>query len=134
MTITAVPLKDVWEMRREVMYPQLSIDEVKLADDESGNHLGLFDGEDLVSVVSVFVKNDELQFRKFATRSARQNKGYGMTLLKHVMEVADQRQCRKVWCNARTSATKFYEKFGMNATGDTWLAKGHEFIKMEKQL
>ena len=134
MTIAAVPLVDVWKMRREVMYPELSIDEVKLADDESGNHLGLYDGDDLVSVVSVFVKNDELQFRKFATRTAKQNKGYGTALLKQVMEVAEKMQCLKIWCNARISATKFYEKFGMQATGDTWLAKGHEFIKMEKQL
>ncbi|MEX6687350.1 GNAT family N-acetyltransferase [Danxiaibacter flavus] len=134
MTIAAVPLKDVWELRREVMYPELSIDGVKLPDDESGNHLGLYDGDDLVSVVSVFVTNNELQFRKFATRAAMQNKGYGTTLLKYVMDVADQMQCIKVWCNARTSATKFYEKFGMKATGDTWLAKGHELIKMEKQL
>lgn len=121
-------------MRREVMYPELSIDEVKLGDDESGNHLGLYDGDELVSVVSVFVKQNELQFRKFATHTDRQNKGYGTALLQHVMGVAEQMQCVRIWCNARTSATKFYEKFGMHATGDTWLAKGYEFIKMEKQL
>ncbi len=134
MTIAAVPLTDVWEMRREVMYPELSIDEVKLTDDESGRHLGLYEGNDLVSVVSVFVKNNELQFRKFATRVVMQNQGHGTALLQHVMDLADEMQCTRVWCNARKSATKFYEKFGMYATGDTWFANGHEFIKMEKQL
>ena len=50
-------------MRKEVMYPELGIEELQLPDDESGEHLGLFDGDTLCSVISLFLKDGSLQFR-----------------------------------------------------------------------
>jgi phosphoribosylformimino-5-aminoimidazole carboxamide ribotide isomerase len=134
MMISSASLEEVWKMRKEVMYPEHTIDQVKLPDDERGDHFGLYEENKLISVVSVFIKNEELQFRKFATRAKYQHKGYGTALLQHVMQIAHRARCKKVWCNSRTSANSFYEKFGMKAVGDTWQAEGHEFIKMEKQL
>ena len=134
MVIKNAPLKDVLEMRREVMYPAFAIEQVKLKDDEDGTHLGLYLDEKLIAVISVFVRNDVMQFRKFATKEAYQNKGYGTVLLEYVMKVATEKHCVSIWCNARVGAKRFYEKFGMSAIGDTWLQDGHEFIKMEKQL
>ena len=134
MMIKNAPLKDVLEMRREVMYPAFTIEQVKLKDDEDGKHLGLYLDEKLIVVISVFVRDNVMQFRKFATKEAYQGKGYGTRLLEYVMKLAKDEHCNTIWCNARTSASKFYEKFGMHAFGDTWLQDGHEFIKMEKQL
>jgi len=134
MLIKDAPLEDVLEMRREVMYPAFTIEQVRLKDDEEGNHLGVYVGEKLIVVISVFVRNGIMQFRKFATRQEYQGKGYGTILLEYVMKLANDQHCVSIWCNARVSAKKFYEKFGMQVTGDTWLQDGHEFIKMEKQL
>ncbi|MDI3319186.1 GNAT family N-acetyltransferase [Pinibacter soli] len=132
--IKDAPLEDVLEMRREVMYPAFSIEQVRLKDDEEGNHIGLYVDGKLIAVISVFVRIDIMQFRKFATKESCQGKGYGTHLLEYVMKLAKDRHCISIWCNARVSAKKFYEKFGMQVTGDTWLQDGHEFIKMEKQL
>lgn len=132
--IKDAPLKDVLEMRREVMYPAFSIEQVKLKDDEEGTHLGLYVDDKLIAVISVFVRNNIMQFRKFATKETYQGRGYGTVLLEHVMKLAKEHNCVSIWCNARSSARKFYEKFGMHITGETWLQDGHEFIKMEKQL
>lgn len=132
--IKDVFLEAVWQMRKDVMYPSFTIEQVKLKDDEEGLHLGLYNNSELISVISVFVRNDVMQFRKFATKEQYQNKGYGTLLLQHIMTMAVQEHCNVIWCNARTSAKKFYEKFGMCITGETWLQDGHEFIKMEKQL
>lgn len=132
--IKSAPLKDVLEMRREVMYPAFSIEQVRLKDDEEGNHLGLYIDGKLIAVISVFVRSNIMQFRKFATKEAYQGKGYGTVLLEYVMKLAKDRGCASIWCNARVSAKRFYEKFGMQVTGNTWLQDGHEFIKMEKQL
>lgn len=120
----------VWNMRREVMYPEHTLDMVKLEDDAKGKHYGIqYDGE-IVSVVSVFVHDNALQFRKLATQPSYQGKGFASALLQHIFLLANQWQCKRVWCNARTSAIGLYQKFGMQPYGDTWQQHGHEFVKM----
>jgi phosphoribosylformimino-5-aminoimidazole carboxamide ribotide isomerase len=134
MSIQPVPLNEVWAMRQAVMYPHESLAFVKLEDDERGMHLGLYDYGELVSVVSVFEKDGSVQFRKFATKTNWQGKGYGTTLLKHVMDWAGRNGKKNIWCNARLTATGIYKKFGMQAVGMPWQQYGMDFIKMEKQL
>jgi phosphoribosylformimino-5-aminoimidazole carboxamide ribotide isomerase len=132
--IRDVPLDVVWAMRQAIMYPQETIDFVKLEDDERGTHWGLYDSDKLISVISFFKTNDELQFRKFATIENMQGKGYGTKLLQHVMDWAAENNIQSIWCNARTTATRLYEKFGMKQSGHGWKKYGIDFIKMEKQL
>jgi len=132
MDIRNASLNDVWELRREVMYPAETISYVQLPDDDRGVHLGLYDSNVLVSVVSFFIVNEELQFRKFATKSVAQRKGYGSALLDRVFEIARNKRCRSVWCNARRNASNFYRKWGMRETGNHWVKQGIEFIVMKK--
>ncbi len=134
MNIRSVSLDQVWRMRKEIMYPDSTIEEVKLRDDEAGLHLGLYAEEQLLSVISVFERGNEIQFRKFATRTDMQGKGYGSLLLQHVMQLAEEKGVERIWCNARFTATKLYEKFSMQATGNSWRDKGHNFIIMEKKI
>ena len=130
--IRDVPLEVVWTMRQAVMYPDESIDFVKLEDDVKGVHWGLYKKDKLISVISLFEKDRELQFRKFATLENMQGKGYGTKLLQEVMDWALQNNMQSVWCNARIAATGLYEKFGMKQSGPGWKKYGIDFIKMEK--
>lgn len=132
--IRDVPLEVVWKMRQTIMYPQETIDFVKLEDDEKGMHWGLYESDKLISVISLFQKDSELQFRKFATIESMRGKSYGTKLLHHVMCWAEQNDMKNIWCNARTAATGLYEKFGMKQSGTGWRKYGIDFIKMEKQL
>lgn len=134
MEIQPVPLTDVWRMRQEVMYPVETLDFVKLEGDEAGWHWGLYVAGELVSVISVFEEQEQVQFRKFATSTSQQGKGYGTALLQHVMDWAQQKGKRSIWCNARITATGMYKKFGMQPTGNPWEKYGLTFIKMEKQF
>ena len=134
MHIQLVGLDDIWAMRQSVMYPHESLQFVQLEDDERGVHWGLYLEGELVSVISVFEKQGSVQFRKFATKTNMQGKGYGTALLQYVMDHAVTTDKKNIWCNARTSAIGMYQKFGMKAVGDTWQKYGIEFIKMEKQL
>ena len=77
-----------WPLRQVVMYPNWSIEEVQLANDFEGIHFGLFDKNTLVSVVSTFITEDTMQFRKFATLNSEQGKGYGSMLLAHIIQFA----------------------------------------------
>jgi phosphoribosylformimino-5-aminoimidazole carboxamide ribotide isomerase len=134
MHIREIPLEDVWLMRQAVMYPQESLDFVRLPDDEAGKHLGLYVEGELVSVISLFDNEGRVQFRKFATKTHLQGKGFGTVLLQHVMDWAKTSGKKTIWCNARLSATALYKKFGMHATGQPWQKYGLDFIIMEKQL
>lgn len=134
MEIRPVPLPEVWRLRQAVMYPQETLDFVKLEEDERGLHWGIYEKGEVLSVISVFEEKGSVQFRKFATKVDQQGKGYGTALMQYVMDWAKRHNKRSIWCNARLSATGIYKKFGMQATGATWHKYGIEFIKMEKQL
>ena len=96
MEIKEANLAEVWELRREVMYPGEEISIVQLDNDDKGMHLGLYERKQLISVVSLFIKNDELQFRKFATKKSEQNKGYGTALLNKVFAIAKEKGCKAI--------------------------------------
>ncbi|PIB34115.1 hypothetical protein BFP72_01070 [Reichenbachiella sp. 5M10] len=135
MEIKHVPLESVWKMRFEIMYPEHSIEMVKLPADEQGLHYGLYEGDILMSVISLFVEEGKMQFRKFCTRVDQQGKGYGTTLLRHVFDVVlPAHQVAAIWCNARTNAAALYERFGMVRTERTYRQYGYDFVIMEKLL
>lgn len=132
MDIRFIPKEQAWQLRHEVMWPERELDYVKLADDDAGEHYGLFEGVRLISAVSLFIDGDEAQFRKFATLESEQGKGYGSRLLKHVLEAAEQRGVRRIFCNARSNKAPFYQKFGLAATGHSFIKGGKDYIIMER--
>lgn len=134
MDIRKINKEEVWKLRHEVMWPEREPDYIKLADDDQGVHYGLYQGEQLVSVLSLFINGTEAQFRKFATLELEQGQGYGTRLLKTVLEEAEQAGVRRIFCNARTYKAGFYKKFGMQATNQVFSKGGKDYVVMEKFL
>jgi phosphoribosylformimino-5-aminoimidazole carboxamide ribotide isomerase len=132
--IREAPIKEVWQLRHSVMYPEETPEFVKLDDDDNGLHFGLYIENNLVAVISVFERDNGIQFRKFATDVSMQGRGYGTRLLEFIMNWAVSHNKKSIWCNARRTATTMYQKFGMQPVGPGWKKYGIEFIKMEKQL
>ena len=66
-----------WRIRRDVLYPGQPLDKIRLPEDDNGMHLGLFDQNQLISILSFFKSEHSMQFRRFATLEAYQGKGYG---------------------------------------------------------
>ena len=81
--IREIKAEDTWPMRHKVMWPDQPLDYVILPQDEEGLHYGLFKEDKLISVISLFINQEEAQFRKFATATEAQGKGYGSALLHH---------------------------------------------------
>ncbi|WP_247236493.1 GNAT family N-acetyltransferase [Telluribacter sp. SYSU D00476] len=134
MTIQEITPEDTWSIRQRVMWPDKPIDFVKISDDDQGLHYGLFRNERLASVISCFVNQDEMQFRKFATLVEEQGQGLGTHLLNHVLDVAREKGIRRIWCNARRDKTSFYARFGLHTTGTSFTKEGIEYIVMERSL
>ncbi|MFH7005243.1 GNAT family N-acetyltransferase [Flavobacterium bizetiae] len=131
MNIKAIEASQTWQIRHEVMWPDRSFEFVKLEEDNAGLHFGVFDREKLVSIVSCFIVNDEMQFRKLATLENFQGKGIASKLLEYILKLAKEKDLKKVWCNARTNKKSFYEKFKMIDTNKTFTKSGQEFTIME---
>ncbi len=136
MSITIKPInaEQTWPLRQKVMYPEFTIEKVKLADDGQGRHFGLFVADELTVVVSLFVKDNALQFRKLATLANQQGKGYGKQMMQFVLSLASAEKMEMVWCNARLSAAPFYQAFGLEVSGESWQQDGHKFVVMKKIL
>ncbi|MDD9268101.1 GNAT family N-acetyltransferase [Paenibacillus sp. MAHUQ-63] len=134
MEIRTVSQELAWQLRHEVMWPDRELDYVKLADDDKGMHYGLYDGEELQSVVSLFIEGGEAQFRKFATKNASQGRGYGSRLLSYVLEEAAKAGVTRIFCNARSHKAAFYEKFGLKATDQQFTKGGKDYVVMERWL
>lgn len=123
-----------WRIRHTAMYPDQPYDTIKLENDRDGLHFGLFAGDQLVSVVSLFNEGTVYQFRKFATVPEYQGKGYGSFLLQHLIDYVRPLGATMLWCNARTTAAPFYAKFGFLETDERFAKQGLEFVIMQLQL
>lgn len=109
-----------YPLRHSVLWPDKPIDYVRLDEDEWGHHYGTYLDDELVAVISLFVVNTAARFRKFATRPDQQNRGLGTLLLQHVFNEAHRLGATTISCDARLSAAPFYQRFGMQPTGDVF--------------
>ncbi len=132
--ISEIKAEDTWDIRHRVMWPDMPFNFVKLDKDSEGIHFGLFMDDKLISIVSLFVKNNQAQFRKFATEITEQGKGYGTKLLTFLINEAESMNVDKIWCNARIDKTKYYEKFGLLKTEKIYTKGEIDFVIIENDL
>jgi GNAT superfamily N-acetyltransferase len=135
MKINEISAAQTWPLRHEVMWPEKPLDFVKLEADEQGYHFGLFLKEELVSIVSVFISDDNsAQFRKLATLEKHQGNGYASKLLSHIIAFTKNQGVKTMWCNSRFDKLSFYKKFGMLKTEHTFIKETIKFVILKKQL
>lgn len=132
--IEQIPPELTWRIRHQVLYSDQEFAKAILDNDEEGMHLGLFDQNKLISVVSLFRHGKVMQFRKFATLEAYHRQGYGTELLNYLIGIAQSEACTKIWCNARKDASGFYAKFDFSETEKNYHKDGHDFVIMERVL
>lgn len=117
-------------IRHKVMWPNKPIEYVKLPNDENARHFGLFVNKEITSIISLFVANNEAQFRKFASLIEFQGLGYGTVLLKSIIDLIEKEGIKKLWCNARVEKSKFYERFDLKLTDKKFEKGGIEYVVM----
>ena len=133
--IKVISPSDTYPLRHQVLWPYKPLEFVKVSEDESGLHLGYFVGNELVSVISLFVDEQKIaRFRKFATHPNFQRQGIGSKLLHHVFEKALELGTTQIWCDARLDAKPFYERFGMIQEGNLFYKGEIPYVKMGRQL
>ncbi|MGG7665470.1 GNAT family N-acetyltransferase [Dyadobacter sp. BHUBP1] len=122
------------EIRHTVLWPDKPREFVKVPEDESGTHFGLYFEGTLVSVISLFDGNQDIRFRKFATLPGLQGKGLGSRLLQHAIAYAQAQGYTRMWCDARTDALGFYERFGFKKFSEPFFKEHIKYYKIERML
>jgi len=123
-----------WRLRQKVLYPAKKLYEMEMDVDDDGYHFGAFEDNVLVGIVSLFQKDKDFQFRKFAVDEAMQHKGVGTALLDYITTFAINEGAERLWCNARLSAVNFYLRFGFEQTGYFFSKGGFDYEMMEKSI
>tara|TARA_R110002051_G_scaffold79146_1_gene142854 strand:+ start:1593 stop:2006 length:414 start_codon:yes stop_codon:yes gene_type:complete len=132
--IKSIPPEVTWPLRQAVMWPDKPLDYIKLPKDHQGMHFGLFRDGELVSVGSLFINDGTAQFRKLATKTSEQGKGYGSKILVFLLKEAQHNGVAMIWCNARQDKAGFYKKFGLIETSKTFTKGNIDYVIMEKVL
>lgn len=122
-------------IRHKAMYPNEKPEVVELPDDEEGIHFGLFDKNQLISVVSWFRRTETAaQFRKFGTLEQFRNLGYGAQLMKYIIDFSKLEGIEILWCNARVDALNFYKRLGFKETETRFDKGGIDYIIIQLEL
>ncbi|MBL8006724.1 MAG: GNAT family N-acetyltransferase [Ignavibacteria bacterium] len=141
--IKVIPSGETRHLRKINLRPAQNEDELFYPgdDDEETVHFGLFCGNELCGIASLYKEcmsgetNDfSWRLRGMATNENVRGKGFGSKLMNRCIEHIKSKNGKKFWCNARTTAEKFYEKFGMKRYGEVFFPEGlgeHIVMKME---
>lgn len=122
------------DIRHLVLWPDKPREFVRVSEDETGTHFGLYADGRLVSVISLFGDGTAVRFRKFATLPDFQGKGLGSMLLQQAMAFAKAEGFERMWCDARTDALRFYERFGFSRESAPFFKEHIEYYQIGRQL
>ncbi len=128
MEVRSITAADTRPLRQAVLRPHQTIDELVFPGEEDpvAGHLGVFDDEELIGVVSIFPEPREAgddggwRIRGMATAPAWRRRGVGAALLTAALAHVVAAGGTSVWCSARTPAVGFYERFGFGTVGDEY--------------
>jgi len=87
-------------------------------------HIAIIDNESLIACGRITDLGDGVyQFSQIVVKPQMQGQGYGTQLLKELIKISMQDNCKKIILNARATAVKFYEEQGFQSHGDMFLSK-----------
>ncbi|MGF1887175.1 GNAT family N-acetyltransferase [Photobacterium profundum] len=133
MNIQQVTWEEALPLRHRVLWPNKSVSFCKVKGDESATHYGAFINGELVCVASVYIDGNEARLRKFATLHEHQGKGIGSKIIEYIVLNLKCLNVRYFWCDARTTALGFYQKFGLEVEGCEFDKSGVSYYKMSVQ-
>ncbi len=131
--IRLIAPEDTHAMRQRILRPHQALAEMEYPGDRDPDtaHWGAFDGETLVGIASIYREPwkvdpgpGDWRLRGMAVDESVRGGGVGAKLLKACNGHIRQRGGARLWCNARTPAQGFYERFGLTTRSDVWEEEG----------
>jgi ribosomal protein S18 acetylase RimI-like enzyme len=121
-----VPLAETRGLRREVLRPHQTVEELARHEPAGAVAFGAFDGSELVAVGLVGPDGDpgDWRVRGMATAPHARGRGAGSEILRALVGHAIAHGATRVWCNARTSALTLYQRVGFAIASDEFHPPG----------
>lgn len=144
MEVYPIKAEEARTLRGAVLRPGLPLERSVYPqdDDPSAFHAGVYDGDTLIGVASVFNEADsgewpttEWRLRGVAVLEAYRNRGIGEKMLGVCIAYVGEADGTEIWCNARERARPFYERLGFVVEGERFEdpVSGPHY-RMRKQL
>ncbi len=134
LNIVQLTSSETLAIRHTVLWPKETLDFCKVEGDKDALHYGIKKDDKLVCVASIFINDNSVRLRKFATLVEFQEQGIGSFLIEHILLVLQEKDIKTFWCDARQKASSLYEKFGMKKKGEVFYKADIPYIVMEKDL
>jgi GNAT superfamily N-acetyltransferase len=128
--IREVSTVDTFALRHSVLRPHQSIDDCQYPGDNETTtfHVGAVKDKTIIGIATVlrdvesryqkFDSEQQMRLRGMAVAPDQQGQGIGRAILNSCLEIAQQRDCRVFWCNARLIAVDFYLAAGFQILND----------------
>jgi GNAT superfamily N-acetyltransferase len=119
--VRPIPLAETRPLRREVLRPHLSLEDLASHEPAGSVAFGAFDGDELVAVGLVGRDGEaagDWRVRGMATKPHVRGRGAGSEVLQALVQYAVAHGATRVWCNARTRARTLYERAGFVVASD----------------
>jgi len=118
--LRSIPLADTRELRRDVLRPYMTVDELATHEPTEAVAFGAFEDGELIAVGLVGPEGEpgDWRIRGMATRPDARGRGAGTKVLHALVHHAVDHGATRLWCNARTPALSLYERAGFRATSE----------------
>ena len=126
-TVKFIRAEQTYPIRRGVLRKNIDLPYKLEGDfDKETVHLGAFVGDEIVSIVTLIRKNNnvlqgkQFQLRGMGTLSKYRGKGFGKLLVLKSEEFLIDKDIHKIWCYARAAATGFYKSLDYKILGKSF--------------
>jgi ribosomal protein S18 acetylase RimI-like enzyme len=115
-----IPLAETRALRREVLRPHHTVEELARHKPAGAVAFGAFDAGELVAVGLVGPDGEpgDWRVRGMATAPHARGRGAGSEILRALVGHAIAQGATRIWCNARTSALTLYQRVGFAIASD----------------
>lgn len=123
--IKFINAEQTFPLRRAVLRKNMPNEPHEFSGDFDNNtiHLGYYEGEEIIGVVTIIKNGKIAQLRGMAVADAHQGEGIGKKLVLEAENVLKKENFSRIWMNARENAVPFYEKLGYKIEGELFIIK-----------
>ena len=126
---------DILKLRIEIFVVEQSCYYQELDDeDKEAFHVSIYNNGIIVAVGRIIpnLKNREVKIGRIAVKMNQRKKGLASSMMKDILNFISKKYGDfSVLLSAQTYLIKFYQSYGFNEIGDTYLEDGIEHINME---
>lgn len=130
----SISAEETLDLRHRVMWPDLPREAVRVPGDDTALHFGAFSDGALLGVGSFFADGPRYRLRKLAVDRQAQERGIATQLLAFAMDNLRGLGAKEIWCDARVSATGFYERNGFALEETVFQKQGLDYVIARKRL